>query len=173
MLDDIAARRPDLKLYVVSEFAPHRGEWIAWHVLRPVSENKASILAAIAGGEIAEAPVAFASGTALGPMRKAAMAIAPGKLRFYGFDSWVRASALEFFTPFARWARRLANPREMEIPLRARAAQLYGVAAARRRGPAEGDSTHLPGIALPEGVSAVIPNRDGQGELLDRLLPTC
>jgi GT2 family glycosyltransferase/glycosyltransferase involved in cell wall biosynthesis len=170
MLDDVVVRRPDLKLYVVSEFAPHRGEWIPWHVLRSLSENKASILAAIAGYEIAEAPVAFATGTALGPMRKAAMTIAPGKLRFYGFESWARASAVDFVRPFERWARRLANPREMEIPLRARAAQVYGIAAARRRRPATAHA-HLPGAVLPDGVSVVIPNRDGR-ELLERLLPT-
>ncbi|HKD09712.1 MAG TPA: glycosyltransferase [Bryobacteraceae bacterium] len=170
MLDDIAARRPDLPLYVVSEFTPHRGEWIPWHVLRPVTENKASIIAATAGHEIAEASVAFATGTALGPMRKTALAIAPGKLRFYGFGSWARDSARELVGPFARWGRRFANPREMEIPMRARTAQLYGIAAARLR---HTTAAKLPERAesLPEGISVVIPTRDGR-ELLHTLLPT-
>jgi len=170
MLDDVAARRPGVPLYVVSEFTPHRGEWIPWHVLRPLPENKASILASIAGHEIVEASVAFAAGTALGPMRKTAITIAPATLRFYGFGAWALDSAREFIRPIARWGRRLANPRKMEIPLRARAAQIYGIAAARRRHP---DAVHAPVTSAPlsEGVSVVIPNRDGR-ELLEILLPT-
>ena len=49
MLDHFASTPPDLPLVVVAEFAPHRGEWIPYHVPRSVKENTAAIRAAVAG----------------------------------------------------------------------------------------------------------------------------
>ncbi len=165
MLDRFEATHPRLPLYVVAEFEPHRGEWIPWHVLRSLSENRAAIRAVIEGHEIAASSVVFAGGTALAKMRLAAFAIAPQHLALYNFPAYLTGS----FRPLARWARHLTHPAEIEIPLRARAAQAYGAVASRLRGAARETplSGHLP---LLQGVSVVVPSRDGL-ELLRTMLP--
>ncbi|HZL56510.1 MAG TPA: glycosyltransferase family 2 protein, partial [Bryobacteraceae bacterium] len=160
----------ELPLYVVAEFEPHRGTWIPWHVLRSVAENRASILAAVAGHEIAASAMVFAEGTALGKMRVAALTIAPRRMSFYNLRAYLSGSLTSaVWKPVGRWARRLANPMEMEIPLRARAAQFYGLLADRYRTAAH--ETSLSGTEpLAEGITVVVPSRDGL-ELLQTMLP--
>ena len=106
MLDHFEARHPRLPLYVVAEFEPHRGQWIPWHVLRSLGENRAAIQAVIEGHEIAASSMVFSDGTALGKMRVAALTIAPQHLALYNFPAYLAGS----FRPLARWARHLAHP---------------------------------------------------------------
>ena len=60
MIDRIAKIRPDLPLFVVAEFEPHRGQWIPYHVLRGFRENLAAIRAGIAGTRIETAAMILA-----------------------------------------------------------------------------------------------------------------
>jgi GT2 family glycosyltransferase/glycosyltransferase involved in cell wall biosynthesis len=165
MLDHFEARHPRLPLYVVAEFEPHRGQWIPWHVLRSLGENRAAIQAVVEAHEIAASSVVFAHGTALAKMRVAAIAIAPQHLALYNFPAYLAG----IFRPLARWARHLKHPADLEIPLRARTAHAYGVVASRLRGVARETplSARQP---LLDGVSIVVPSRDGL-ELLRTMLP--
>ena len=165
MLDHFQARHPRLPLFVVAEFEPHRGEWIPWHVLRSLAENRAAILAVVGAHEIAASSVVFAQGTALGKMRLAALAIAPQHLAVYNLPEYLAGS----FRPLSRWAGHLAHPGEIEIPLRARMAQLYGVIASRFR-PAARQRPLAGQEPLLDGVTVVVPSRDGLG-LLQTMLP--
>src|ERR1700722_10818565 len=165
MLDRFEATHPRLPLYVVSEFEPHRGQWIPWHVLRSLGENREAIRAVIEGHQIAASAVVFADGTAFAKMRVSALTIAPQHLALYNFPAYLAGS----FRPLLRWAQHLTHPAEIEIPLRARAAQAYGVVANRLRGAAR--ETPLTGHQpLLDGVSIVVPSRDGL-ELLRTMLP--
>ena len=126
MIARFAEAAPHLPLVVVSEFQPDAGEWIPYHVRRSPATNRAAIRAALNGRQIAVAAVAFSEGTALAGMRAVAFSLAPFSLRFYGGIS----AALRLPRGVTRWLRRLVHPAEMEIPIRARLAQMYGVAAA-------------------------------------------
>ena len=170
MLDHFTAKDPALLLFVVSEFEPERGEWIPWHVLRSFSENRAAILAAVAEHEIAASAMVFANGTALAAMRFAALTIAPRGLAIYNLPGYlIEGASIRIGKPIGRWARRVAHPADMEVPLRARIAQLYGILGSCLRGrtvdkPLNG---HWP---LLKGVTVVVPTRDGL-DLLKTLLP--
>ncbi|MDE3195997.1 MAG: glycosyltransferase [Acidobacteriota bacterium] len=169
MLDDFDARRPDLPLFVVAEFEPHRGQWIPWHVYRPYAENLTSVKAALADFEIERSAVVFAEGTALGKMRRAAFRIAPQSIAIYNLpEYWNARMRNSLAKPVTRWARLAANPKEAEIRVRARWAQLRGTSA-KRRGVAAEPSMPASG-PLADGVTVVVPSRDGL-ELLRAMLP--
>ncbi len=187
MLERFAAERKDLLLCVVSEFPPHIGEWIAWHVQRPYGQNLESVKAALAGRRIEVAAVAYDSRSALGELRQAAYALAPGMVTAYDEKLRVAApGALRGFLMRRRleaaagqfktggrvraWLRRIAHPAEAEIPLRARAAQARGLAASRVRGTRVEVPMKLSVATLQKGVTVVVPSRDGL-ELLREMLP--
>jgi GT2 family glycosyltransferase/glycosyltransferase involved in cell wall biosynthesis len=182
IIDRIAAIDPDLPLYVSAEFEPHRGVWIPYHVLRGLRENYAAIRAAIGNKKIRIAAMILPANRPLRKMRLIALALAPGALIVYGEDLQVVKGAgwgkhlLRRVTEAVesdrsrQWLRRLRHPGEAEIPVRARTAQLYGVLASRIRvsRPDVAIAGHEP---LDEGVTVVIPSRDGR-ELLATLLPS-
>jgi GT2 family glycosyltransferase/glycosyltransferase involved in cell wall biosynthesis len=175
-----AVAHPTLQLCVVSEFQPHRGEWIPWHVLRSSGENVASIRAALQGCHVEAAAMALAKGTGYARMRAVALRLAAGSLVAFDEDLKIvprAALPLWFLRSMApveggrahKWLRRLAHPAESEIPLRARLAQMKGLLANRLRGQAR--EVPLRGQkSLAEGVSIVVPSRDGR-ELLAAMLP--
>ena len=172
MLDHLSARGPRANLYVVSEFEPPYGTWIPWHVMRSLKENRDAILAALREHEIVAAGVVFAQGTALGQMRVAAFSIAPQHMALYNLPDYLSGSMASLIRkPFSRWMRRLRHPREMEIPVRARVAQLRGLAA-HRSAPSETRpaSAQINGPDLVIGVTAIVPSRDGL-QLLRTMLP--
>lgn len=179
LIERVAAMRPELPLVVVAEFAPSCGEWIPWHVMRSYADNRAALRAAIGNRRIESAAMVFAPGVPLAGMGRAARAVARGnlitydeKLRVIRGLGWVahllrRVAAKAHSERTRKWLRRLAHPKEAEIPLRARAAQLYGALRSRTRA-----VTRPSGIEprhLEEGVSVVIPSRNGR-ELLATLL---
>jgi len=69
-----------------------------------------------------------------------------------------------------QWFRRLSHPGEAEIPIRARAAQIYGIAGDRLR--TAQSVTPLGGtpVDLADGIGIVVPSRNGR-ELLANMLP--
>ena len=186
MLAHFAPLREDLPLYVVAEFKPEAGEWIPWHVHRSFDQNLTSVKAALADKRIEQAAVAFDRRSALGDLRRAAQVLAPSVLIAYDEETRVTSpGALSGFLwrrrlrgiarqlrPGGRayaWLRRIAHPAEAEIPLRARLAQARGLAASRTR-----SSASAPLLSRDrewaEGVTVVIPTRDGL-ELLREMLP--
>ena len=182
MIDRIAKIRPDLPLFVVAEFEPHRGQWIPYHVLRGFRENLAAIRAGIAGTRIETAAMILAPAVPLAKMRLIAMRIAGSALivcdenlqvvRGPGWGKYFLRRALDASrSPRTRqWLRRIGHPGEAEIPLRARGAQLYGLVASRFRA----TQRELPtdGAApAADGVSVVIPSRNGR-DLLATMLPS-
>ena len=195
MLAHFAALEPGIPLCVVAEFEPdfpgtNPGEWIAWHVQRTPQQNLNFVRAALAGRSIASAAVAYDRRSGLSGLRDAARLLAPGILTAYDEDMRVtpprgmrrfllrraiRAAAMQLRSGgrTRNWLRRIAHPGEAEIPLRARAAQARGLAAGRLRG-TRVEVPLAPKAAQSEGVSVVIPSRDGLAllrEMLRSLMP--
>lgn len=186
VLDCFADLDPATPLYVISEFEPHRGHWVPYHVFRPYRENRAAVAAALARLRISAAAMVLARGTALGPMRRLALSVASRKLVAYDEALQVfpftklpacvvrRALAglrddLQPDSRAGKWLRRLVHPREAEIPVRARLASLRGIVAGRFRGSMP--ETPLRGFEpLSAGVTVVVPSRDGR-DLLAAMLP--
>ena len=177
----MAALQPELSLFVVAEFEPHRGEWIQYHVLRTFGENLSAVRAAIGNRGIAGAAMILAPAVPLAKLRLIAVRVAGQSLTAYDESlapvagtGWIkylgaRATAATTSPRAKKWLARVRNPSEAEIPLRARAAQIYGIAASRLRAPQK--EPLMKGFApLMPGVSVVIPSRNGR-ELLATLLP--
>lgn len=166
-------------LYVVSEFAPHRGEWIPYHPALPVAQNAAAIRAALDGKRIDAAAVMLDAHPPLRAMQKIASAMGAQELHFYDAGGNVvpawrarlwRARDLKKQLASGRarrWLYRAAHPADAEIPVRARSAQAYGVIASRLRLPAR-ECAMGGHEARARGVSVIVPSRDGC-ELLERL----
>ena len=148
LIDRIAAEHPELPLYVVGEFQPESGtcsEWIPYHVLRSFPENLAAVRAAIGKKRIRLAAMVVSPAVPSAKMRCIAILVAARALIVYDENlhaikgaRWakvlLRRARTAAGSPRARqWLRRLAHPGEAEIPIRARAAQFYGVAADRFR----------------------------------------
>ena len=189
MLRSFEPIRPELPLYIVSEFAPSesgklRGEWIPYHPVLPLAQNAAAIRAALEGRSIAVAAMMLDAHPPLRPMRKIASAIGARSLHFFNALGneipsqqarlWsARTRARDLKKQFAsggrarRWLHRLTHPADAEIPVRARSAQTYGAVASLLRQPAREFPIrgHQP---LERGVSVIVPSRDGC-ELLERL----
>jgi GT2 family glycosyltransferase/glycosyltransferase involved in cell wall biosynthesis len=181
LIDRIAALKPALPLFVVGEFEPHQGQWIPYHLLRSFKENLAAVRAELGGKKIHSAAIILAPAVPLSRMRLIAARVAGGRLTAYDGDlrpvigrDWMkyfanRAKSIGTSPRTLQWLHRLRNPADAEIPARARAAQIYGLAASRLRAaqkepPLNG---HRP---LAPGVTIVIPSRNGR-ELLGTLLP--
>jgi len=181
LIDRLAADNPELPLYVVAEFEPDPEKcslWIPYHVLRSFRENLAAVRAALQNKRIRLAAMVLAPGVPLGKLRLIALTMATRVLVVYDEGlrrvSWGRyllrrARAMAGSPRVRRWLRRLRHPGDAEIPVRARAAQLYGMAANRLR--AQGREVRASQReTLADGVCIVIPSRDGR-ELLASMLP--
>ncbi len=175
MLAHFAALRPELPLYVVAEFKPEAGEWIPWHVHRTFDQNLAYVKAALAGRRIEVAAAAFDGRSALGDLRRAAQALAPGVLTTYDEEMRIARRFRRLANRFHKggrahaWLRRIVHPSEAEIPIRARLAQARGLAASRTR--SDRFTSNQPATREGQGgITAVIPTRDGL-ELLREMLP--
>jgi len=180
LVEKIAAAEPGAPLVVVAEFQPQRGEWIVWHPFRSHEENLASVRAAIGSRRIESAAMAVCAGVPHAPMHRVARTVAGNAVTIYDEKLQVVRGNLALFarrvgeaaaSPRARkWLRRMTHPGEAEIPARARAAQLYGLLASRTRGIAKIPAPMEGPAQLDDGVTIVIPSRNGR-ELLETLLP--
>ena len=186
IINRMAARQPKVPLYVVGEFRPDIRsdgcEWIPYHVLRGFKENLAGIRAVLAGKRIESAAVILAPGLPFRNLKLIAMAVAGRHLTAYNEKlETIRLkrlplhglSRLETLAGSARtrkWMRRVAHPWEAEIPIRARTAQVCGVAANYVRAPQTIAPLGGPEPLL-EGVTVIIPSRNGR-DLLEQLLPS-
>jgi GT2 family glycosyltransferase/glycosyltransferase involved in cell wall biosynthesis len=193
LIDRIAVAHPELPLYVVGEFEPQPGkfsEWIPYHVLRGFRENLAAVRAAIGNKQIRLAAMVLSPAVPTGKMRLIAYLVAARALTVYdenlqavtGAARWgklllKRARAAAGSARTRQWLRRLSHPGEAEIPIRARAAQIYGIAADRFRtaqsaAPLGGSPVDFCQTkeGLADGTGIVVPSRNGR-ELLANMLP--
>jgi GT2 family glycosyltransferase/glycosyltransferase involved in cell wall biosynthesis len=160
-------------LIVVSEFAPPRGEWVPFHVRRRLTENRQLFEARLAGREIAGGAILLDPAhphpdlRALGEQmlgRAAQYFDASGPTSLARHRWRQRRHALR---AAAAKAMRLLRPGEARLSLLYRAALRRGRALAAAR--PEAPLRPLP-EARPEGISVVIPSRNGRA-LLARCLP--
>jgi GT2 family glycosyltransferase/glycosyltransferase involved in cell wall biosynthesis len=194
VLSRFAQIRPDLKLVVVSEFPPPadlEAEWIRFHILWPYQENLALCRAKLAELDIRLAGLILEPLAAFRPLRRIALRIAPRRMLAFNMNGdhyalhprgipgmlrhfhWRVATHLRWqLNPggnWYTWAWRIRHPHALERPWSVRVALGAGRRAAQAK-------SRLPAIRLepagarPDGISVVIPSRDGR-DLLSRLLP--
>lgn len=184
---------PDLPLVVVSEFPPSQDcRWIPYHVRRTFWENWDLCRASLKDNTIRLSAVILQPRMPYWPMRAIAFLLSPWNfLAFnegYGHFMLRPRSAGTILRHLLWRARnwfvwefspggaiytflwRLRHPRAFRRPLLVWAAKLAGrTVAARKR---SGEAGLLPGRSeqLPQGISVIIPSRNGK-ELLARILP--
>jgi GT2 family glycosyltransferase/glycosyltransferase involved in cell wall biosynthesis len=184
LIERMNALEPSLPLYVVSEFPPPEGRWRPFHLGRTFEENIASVRAAFADKEVVFAGLILQPNMPYWHMRFIPMRLWPLQTIFYNenLDHFMlRPQSLGTIARhflwrgrnFVRWQLqpggvaytflwRLAHPSAFRRPIhyfRARHAKLKRVNESIALSP-----------QLPEGISVVIPSRNGK-ELLARLLP--
>ena len=183
---------PELPLYVVSEFPPHHGRWIPYHVWRGFWENLARCRSACNGKRVRLAGVLLVPRMPYRRMRLIALVLAPiGFLAFNEhFGSFMlrprcAGTILRHLAWRAKnWLRwqlnpgggvytfvwKLERPREWRIPLLYAGVRLSGWAAVLLKALLPTRAIQPEQAALPGGVSVVIPSRDGR-DLLAQALP--
>ncbi|MBK9167224.1 MAG: glycosyltransferase [Bryobacterales bacterium] len=191
LVDRMAEIFPELPLYVVSEFPPHRGRWIPYRVNRSFRENWQRCQNAWKGKSVRLAGVLLVPGVPYRRMRLLALLASPvGFVAFNeSLDSFMlRPRDLPVLLRHLAWRTRnlvrwqlrpgggvytffwrLARPAEWRLPLQVARARWAGwlvrwQKVSRRTAPA------VEGEAVPPGISVVIPSRDGRA-LLEVCLP--
>ena len=187
VIEKLRAILPELPLVVVSEFRQPDCEWIPYHVKRHATENRALIVSALAGRKIRIGAVILEPRTPHWPLRLIGFSIAP--LYFMAFTengehfmlrprsvpviwrhlAWRAKNFVRWQTKPGGWihkqSERIRDPRKFRLPIYYRLALLRGKLV-HRQAPL---AVRVAG-SKPEGISVVIPSRNG-GELLDRCLP--
>jgi len=191
LIEKLSEIYPELPLWVVSEFPVENARWIPYHVRRGFGENLALCRAAFRGSKIVALGLVLQPRMPYWRMRLIGALLAPLATLFFNENLdhfmlrprsaaaiaghfWWRAKNL------ARWELRpggglytlfwrLAHPRALERPIVARLALAAGwmIALSKTLTPPRPDPR--PGPPLPEGITVVIPSRNGR-RLLDRLL---
>lgn len=183
---------PELPLYVVSEFPPPAGRWVPYHPARSFAENYARARAAFRGKRVRYCGVLFQPRMPYWRLRLIGFLTTPaGFLAFNeNLDHFMLRprSAGTIARHFlwrgrnlVRWETRpggslytfvwrLAHPWAFRRPLAHLAARVAGAAIRVAKAFAPGERDPDPGPRLPDGVSVVVPSRNGR-HLLERLLP--
>jgi GT2 family glycosyltransferase/glycosyltransferase involved in cell wall biosynthesis len=183
---------PDLPLYVVAEFPPDRGRWIPYNPARSFAENFARCRAALAGKRIRIAAVLLVPNLPYRRLRWIAWCLSPRGWLAYNehFGSFMlRPRCLGTMVRHVLWRTRnflrwqtnpggpwytfwwkLVRPAEWRLPLALAAARSAGFLAYLLKGvwpPAALSEDRGP---LAEGITVVIPSRNGR-DLLASALP--
>ncbi len=183
---------PALPLYVMSEFQPPEGKWIPYHPARGIRENLARLRAALGGKRVYLSAVILQPRQPYWPMRLIAFVLSPA--RFVAFNEnldhfmlrprsagviarhlWWRAKN------FLRWELRpggatytffwrLRHPSAFLRPLYHAAALAAGWVAGMAKWLSPPAPDPPAGAPLPDGISVVVPSRNGK-HLLEKLLP--
>ncbi|MDQ2901691.1 MAG: glycosyltransferase, partial [Acidobacteriota bacterium] len=187
LIDEVAGIYPELPLLVCSEFPPHRGEWIPYHVHRTFRDNLAACRASVGGRKIRLSVVMLMPNMPYRRMKLMALLISPrgflaynehlgsfmlrpanlgtlvrhGAWRTRNFVRWQLQPGRSVYT----WLWRLTHLRKARLPLLHFAARIAGLL--RTRGTIRALAN---GPALPSGISVVIPSRSGK-VLLEHCLP--
>ncbi len=185
---------PELPLVVVSEFPSAHGEWIPFQIRHSLAENIALCRARLAGRRIRIGAIVLQPGKPYGRLRWMGLRIAPAGLLVFNEHlnhfSLRPSSALQIVRHFRwrtrefiqrqthpggwlyTWLWRLANPHALRRPLYYRTALTAGVVTAmlKKRRPRSKPAPPLPD-PLPDGISVVIPSRNGRHLLAECLPP--
>ncbi|MCL5744759.1 MAG: glycosyltransferase, partial [Acidobacteria bacterium] len=176
LVERLAALYPELPLYVVSEFPPHKGIWVPYHSAHGFAENFARCRAAFRGCAIRLAAVLLVPQVPYRRMRLIALLLSAR-----GFLAYNEAMGSFMLRPrsapailrhmlwrtrnFVRWhAKRLHDVAALRLALLEAAA----LAAPRLAYPAR--MAQPTPVLRPGGISVVIPSRNGR-ELLAAQLP--
>ncbi len=195
-LDRLQTVLPGAVIILVAEFPPPREfasvRWIPWFPRRTLRQNIARIRDELRGCRLAWAALVLDRLLPYWPMRAAALWISRGRLllfneqmNHFALRPGDAPQALRFLRWRLRdWAHRqthpggwlytqlwrLRHPRAYLRPLFANIALAAGFQARVWKRLRAAPPLRLPDGALPEGVSIVIPSRDGK-TLLEKLLP--
>jgi GT2 family glycosyltransferase/glycosyltransferase involved in cell wall biosynthesis len=184
---------PELPLLVVSEFAPPGGEWIPYHILWSLDENVELCRARLAGRTVRLGAIVLDGKAQFRPLRRLAFRLTPWfRIVYFNHDAntfqlhprgafnilrHLAWSLKEFVSRQLRpgggvytWLWRFAHPRELRRPLYYRLSLLAGKRVSRKKRSACPASAPQLEPSLPEGISVVIPSRDGR-DLLAACLP--
>jgi GT2 family glycosyltransferase/glycosyltransferase involved in cell wall biosynthesis len=183
---------PGLPLYVVAEFAPPEGHWIPWKLGRTYGENRARILAALEGKQVLCTALLSQPRQPYWTMRR--MAVSLGRKRTLVYNENFDHLRLHPSSAFAvlrhllwragnliRWETRpggfvytqvwrLLHPSSLVRPVIYRLALRAGARAAQMKSRLTRQPPAPSGSPLPQGVSVVIPSRNGK-PLLESMLP--
>lgn len=176
---------PDLTFYAISEFPTPIGHWLPYRVERSVSENLAAVRAELQDRPIAYCAVLMDPKSPYGPMRTLALRLAPTRGVYFNetlHHFMIRPRSLgtiarHFFWRLSEWVDfeihpggrayrfywRLQKPARFGWPL------LHGRVLSAPVRPLERKPLP-PAAKLAEGISVVIPSRQGL-DLLRRALP--
>lgn len=195
-LDRLQAVLPGADIVLVAEFPPPREftrvRWIPWFPRRTLRQNIARIRDELRGCRLAWAALVLDRLLPYWPMRAAALWISRGRLLLFNEQMnhfALRPGDAPQALRFLRWRLRdwihrqthpggwlytqlwrVRHPRAYLRPLFASIALAAGVHARLWKSIRRASPLRLPDGALPEGVSIVIPSRDGK-TLLEKLLP--
>jgi GT2 family glycosyltransferase/glycosyltransferase involved in cell wall biosynthesis len=183
---------PELPLFVVSEFPPAEGRWVAYHPLRGFWENYRRCRAAFRGRRIRLAGVMLVPNVPYRRLRLIALLLSPAGFIAYNenLDHWMlRPRCLPLMLRHLIWRARnlvvfethpggrlytllwrLVRPSQWRRPLALWLGRCAGVAAAARKALRPARRRPAPGACRPPGVSVIIPSRNGR-QLLASLLP--
>lgn len=184
-----------LPILVVGEFAPpkvvaRQAEWVPWIPTRSEEDNWARIEAALAGRTVRFCAILLQPNMPYWQMRRSAFRRYPRQLVAFNENLnhfMLRPRSVPTILRHLRWRAgnwwrwqtrpggglytwywRLLHPSAFVRIARFRLALLAGQWAARRRNP---QPVRTGETALPEGISVVVPSRNGK-QLLATLLPT-
>jgi len=187
---------PGAELWLVAEFPPPRefpqARWIPWFPRRTLRQNVARIRDELRGRQIAWTGLVLDRELPYWPMRAAALAVSRGRLLLFNeqmnhfalrpgdapqalrFLAWRLREFIHRQTHPGGWLYtqlwRLRHPKAYERPLLALLASATGrYAALRKRWQRHGPPLVVT-ATLPEGISMIIPSRDGRA-LLEKLVP--
>lgn len=188
----LQALEAGLPLFVVSEFPPPEGRWIPYHPLQGLWSNWRRCRAAFRGRRIRWAAVMLTPNLPYRRLRLIAFLTAPLRLLIYNehLDHWMlRPRCLPVIARYLAWRVRnfvvfethpgghlytmlwrLARPREWRRPLCFLGAWLAGWLAAGLKCVLPAKRIRAAPAAFPDGVSVIIPSRDGK-DLLAAMLP--
>ncbi|MBL8233823.1 MAG: glycosyltransferase [Bryobacterales bacterium] len=188
---------PELPLYVVSEFPPPAinaaapPKWIPYKPNRSFAENFARCRAMIGNATVRLAAVVLEPKTPYWRLRWMAFRLSP--LQFLAFNEnldnfmlrprcagtiarhflWRSKNFLRWQSkpggPLYTWLWRLRHPKQLRRPLFYAAGRLAGAIASWLR-PLLGAPADPPAQPRPDGISVVVPTRNGK-TLVERLLP--
>ena len=192
LIERLKELEPQLPLYVVSEFAPPEGRWIPYHPARSLGENYARVRAALRGRRVRFSGIILQPRMPYWRLRLIGLLISPAGFIAYNENldhfmlrprsAWTIARHCWWRTGnFFRWQRRpgghaytlvwrLCHPRALRRPLLYLAAIAAGWLAALAKSLLPRAPCGRAGAPMMEGVSVVVPSRNGK-HLLATLLP--
>ena len=191
-LDRIERIYPELEMYVVSEFPPPKGKWIPYHLEWSFRQNLERCRAALKDTHIQIAAVLLQPQMPFWRMRMIPAVLAPFRTLVYNENLdhfmlrpngigtigrhlvWRTKNFVRWQTSpgghFHKFLWRMKHPSAMREPALWGMASAMGKLVLWRKRIAKWKPLTVPGTSLPDGISVVIPSRNGRA-LLERMLP--